>query len=263
MATTEPGAAPAASAAALPVRRPPRQDNRIQQQPGYVLHSYPYRETSLIVEVFTREYGRLSLLAKGAKRPHSSLRAVLHTFQPLLLGWTGKAELRTLTQAEWLGGLLPLGGDALLSGFYANELLLRFLPRDDAHRRLFDHYTLTLTRLAHGEPLQHTLRAFERVLLSETGFGLAFENTDAGRRPFEPQADYVFEPERGWRSPRAGDPAAWPIVLGQTLIDLAREDFGNPRSALQSRNLMRFLLQYHLGGQPLNTRQILLDLQKL
>ncbi|SDV50993.1 DNA repair protein RecO [Chitinasiproducens palmae] len=257
MATSETVARPA-----LP-RLPPRQDHRIAQQPGFVLHTYPYRETSLIAEVFTRDHGRLSLLAKGAKRPHSALRSVLHTFQPLALGWTGKGELRTMTQAEWLGGLLPLGGDALLSGFYANELLLRFLAREDAHTRLFDHYTLTLTRLAHGEPLQHTLRAFERVLLMETGYGQAFDTTDSGRRPFEPASVYTFEPERGWRAPRNDDPTVWPQVSGQTLLDIAGDDYRNPRTAAQSRQLMRFLLHLYLGGQTLNTRQILIDLQKL
>ena len=135
-----------------PPRAAPRSDFRIAEQPSFVLHSYPYRETSLILDVFSRDHGRVALVAKGAKRPHSALRGVLQTFQPLGLSWTGKGEVRTLTQAEWVGGMLPLAGDALLCGFYVNELLVKFCAREDAHPALFNHYVLTLSRLAHGEP---------------------------------------------------------------------------------------------------------------
>ncbi|MGF6510055.1 hypothetical protein OKW26_005882 [Paraburkholderia sp. 32] len=112
-----------------PARRAPRtstSEYRITEQPAFVLHSYPYRETSLIIDVLSRDHGRLALVAKGAKRPHSALRGVLQTFQPLSLAWSGKSEMRTLTGAEWVGGMLPLTGDALLCGFYVNELLVRF-----------------------------------------------------------------------------------------------------------------------------------------
>src|SRR5471032_1180027 len=160
-----------------PPRAAPRSDFRIAEQPSFVLHSYPYRETSLVLDVFSRDHGRVALVAKGAKRPHSALRGVLQTFQPLGLSWTGKGEVRTLTQAEWVGGMLPLAGDALLCGFYVNELLVKFCAREDAHPVLFNHYVLTLSRLAHGEPALHALRSFERVLLRETGYAMAFNKT--------------------------------------------------------------------------------------
>ena len=162
------------------VKRPraaPRSDFRIAEQPGFVLHSYPYRETSLVIDVFSRDYGRVALVAKGAKRPHSALRGVLQTFQPLGLSWSGKGEVRTLTTAEWVGGMLPLGGDALLCGFYVNELLVKFCAREDAHPALFNHYVLTLSRLAHDEPPVQVLRSFERVLLRETGYAMALNRT--------------------------------------------------------------------------------------
>ena len=108
-------------------------EHRVIAQPGFVLHSYPYKETSLIVDVFARDYGRVPVVAKGAKRPHSKLRGVLQTFQPLQLAWTGKSEVRTLMSAEWVGGLGALEGDALLAGFYLNELLMRLVPREDPH----------------------------------------------------------------------------------------------------------------------------------
>ncbi|MCA3183732.1 MAG: DNA repair protein RecO, partial [Cupriavidus sp.] len=142
---------------------PARSEVRVSNEAGFVLHAYPYRETSLILDVFTRDHGRMAMVAKGAKRPHSALRAVLQHFHPIALSWTGRGEVKTLTKAEYMGGMLPLAGDGLLSGFYLNELLLRFCPREDAHPALFKHYMITLTRLAHGEPASLVLRGFERV----------------------------------------------------------------------------------------------------
>jgi DNA repair protein RecO (recombination protein O) len=248
---------------APPVRRSRshEKDTRIANQPAFVLHSYPYKETSLIVDVFSRDYGRVALVAKGAKRPHSKLRGVLQTFQPLSLGWSGKSEVRTLTSAEWLGGLLPLEKSALLCGFYLNELLVKFVARDDPHRPLFDHYVEALNRLAHEETAAIVLRRFELALLKETGFagniGLDAEN----REPVTADAWYVVDPERGPRPARPADTS--PRVSGKTLLDMQRGDYTDAATQTQSKFLMRFLLAHHLGGVPLNTRQILLDLMQL
>ncbi|GAB3625233.1 DNA repair protein RecO [Pandoraea terrae] len=244
-------------------RQPARPDTRVQEQPAFVLHSYPYRETSLIIDVLTRDFGRLALVAKGAKRPHSALRGVLQTFQPLALSWTGKAELRTLTKAEWVGGLRPLEGDALLSGFYLNELLVKFCAREDPHEKLFNHYLATLHHLAHDEPPAIILRAFERVLLRETGYAVAFDRCTQTRARVLPERQYVFHPDWGVRPARGDEPDEWPVVSGQTLLDMEQDDYARAQTVQQSKLLMRFLLNYHLGGVPLNTRQILLDLQKL
>lgn len=236
-------------------------EHRIAHQPGFVLHSYPYKETSLIVDVFTRDHGRITLVAKGAKRPHSKLRGVLQTFQPLALGWSGKSEMRTLTSAEWVGGLLPLEKDALLCGFYLNELLVKFLAKDDPHTALFNHYVATLNQLAHGESAPIVLRKFERALLRETGFAGDFTRcTDTGEAVVAKQT-YVVDPERG---PRPGKPAdIWPLVAGKTLLDMEQEDYSDSTTQTQSKFLMRHLLSYHLGGTQLNTRQILIDLMQL
>src|SRR3954454_22214796 len=131
---------------------------RADHEPGYVLHTYAYKETSLIVETFTRRHGRVSLLARGARRPRSAMRGVLLAFHPLRLGWSGSTELSNLMQAEWGGGLQPLAGRGLMCGFYLNELVLRLLPREDAHEALFDAYTEALARLAGGGPLAVPLR---------------------------------------------------------------------------------------------------------
>ncbi|RZF29519.1 DNA repair protein RecO [Paraburkholderia sp. UYCP14C] len=246
-------------------RRAPRasaSDYRIAEQPAFVLHSYPYRETSLIIDVLSRDHGRLALVAKGAKRPHSALRGVLQTFQPLSLAWSGKSEMRTLTGAEWVGGMLPLTGDALLCGFYVNELLVRFCAREDPHPQLFHHYVVTLTRLAHDEPPVQVLRSFELVLLRETGYAMALDRTVA-RKAVLADGRYVFDPERGVREASDEWPAQWPVVSGQTLLDMEKDDYHRAQTVAQSKTLMRFLLNTYLGGAPLATRQILIDLQNL
>jgi DNA repair protein RecO (recombination protein O) len=266
-AEAEPSAPEPAPASAPP--EPPRKTRRaaspglrIAEQPAFVLHSYAYRETSLVIDVLTRDHGRLALVAKGAKRPHSALRGVLQTFQPLSLNWSGKSEVRTLTGAEWVGGMLPLTGDALLCGFYVNELLVKFCAREDPFPALFSHYLLTLTRLAHGEPPVQVLRSFERVLLRETGYALALDRT-AARRPVEAGRRYVFDPERGVRDADDATPPHWPVIDGQTLLDMERDDYQRAQTVTQSKLLMRFLLNAYLGGTPLATRQILIDLQNI
>ena len=154
---------------------------RHDAEPAFVLHAYPFRETSLIVEAFSRNFGRVALVAKGARRPKSSLRGLLLAFQPLLLSWTGKAELRTLTRAEWQGGQPPLPGLALICGFYLNELLLKLLPREDPHERLFDYYQQALLALAREPEPAVVLRRFELLLLTELGYALLLEReADSG-----------------------------------------------------------------------------------
>lgn len=241
--------------------RPSEREMRITGQPAFVLHGYAYRETSLIVDVLTRDFGRVALIAKGAKRPHSKLRGVLQTFQPLSIGWTGRSEVRTLTAAEWVGGLLPLEKSALLCGFYLNELLVKLLARDDPHPALFDQYVRTLNQLAHGEPTHAVLRQFELALLKETGVAANLGVCAASSEPVRPDGLYVVDPEKGPRPALASD--AWPKVAGKTLLDMEREYYDDPATQAQSKMLMRFLLSHHLNGAPLNTRQILIDLMQL
>jgi len=241
--------------------RSPALAGRVAGQPAFVLHSYPYKETSLIVDMFTRDYGRIGLVAKGAKRPHSKLRGVLQTFQPLQASWSGKAELRTMIDAEWVGGMLPLEKTALLCGFYLNELLVKLLARDDPHPALFDHYVSTLNQLAHNEPAPIVLRKFERALLKETGVAADLTRCTSTRAAVDPGADYVVDPERGARRVAAAD--SWPVVSGKTLLDMEKEDYADAATQAQSKQLMRFLLAHQLGGAPLNTRQILIDLMQL
>ena len=233
---------------------------KVDGQPAFVLHSYPFRETSLIVEAFSRDYGRIALLARGARRPRSALRGLLLAFQPLELGWAGKGEVPTLMKAEWQGGLPLLRGAALLYGYYLNELLIDLLPREDSHERLFVVYGETLARLA--ESLQESvLRRFERALLQELGYGLTLE-VDAAGNPVDPSGHYAYEIERG--PVRLRQPGSSALsVCGRTLLDMARDDFSDPRSLLEAKQLMRTLVAHYTGGRSLETRKIFMELQEL
>jgi DNA repair protein RecO (recombination protein O) len=244
-----------------PRRARPEQESRILHQTAFVLHRYLYKETSLIVEIFSREYGRVALVAKGAKRAHSRLRGVLHTFQPLSLGWSGKSELRNLIAAEWVGGLVPLENSALLYGFYLNELLLKLIAREDPHPALFDHYVATLAQLANTESAPIVLRKFELALLKETGVAADLSVCTASGQAVDPDEVYIVEPESGPRPARMSDVA--PRVSGKTLQDMAGENYSDPTTQMQSKLLMRFLLAHHLGGEQIKTRQILIDLMQL
>lgn len=232
-------------------------------QLAYLLHTYPYRETSLVAEIYTRDTGRVALIARGARRPRSVLRGVLMAFQPLLLAWSGKSELKMLHKAEWQGGYVPLRGLSLICGFYLNELLLKLLPREDAHEQLFEAYAAALAQLPNARDHAAVLRRFERVLLRELGYGLVLDREVAGGNPIEPAARYRYVPERGPLPAREGGEQSGVELTGQTLIDMAVDHYADPRTVQQSKALMRALINHCLGRQTLHTRQLLRDLQQL
>lgn len=234
--------------------------NKVDGQPAFVLHTYPYRETSLIVEVLSRDFGRVALLARGARRPRSALRGLLMAFQPLELAWAGKGEVQTLMKAEWQGGQPLLTGKALFCAYYLNELLMHLLPREDAHERLFSVYAETLRRFA-GILKESDLRCFERAFLQELGYGLTLEN-DAKGAPIDLAGHYAYEIEHGpVKLQRPGSSAL--SVSGKTLVDLAHEDFSDPRSLIEAKQLMRALIAHYTGGKSLETRKIFMELQEL
>jgi DNA repair protein RecO (recombination protein O) len=236
---------------------------RADHEAGYVLHTYPYKETSLIVEAFTRRHGRVALLARGARRPRSAMRGVLLAFQPLRLGWSGSAELATLISAEWGGGLppafRPLAGRALMCGFYLNELILRLLPREDPHEALFDAYGDALARLSAGDAFPAVLRSFEKRLLAELGYAPLFDRDAMTGAPIEPAGSYVYEPDRGPVRASHGDL----LISGRTLLDLAADDYTRSETRDEARHLMRALIGQRLHGQVLHTRSVLMELNEL
>ena len=232
---------------------------RADHEPGYVLHTYPYKETSLIVEAFTRRFGRVALLARGARRPRSAMRGVLLSFNPLRFGWSGASDLANLVSVEWAGALRPLAGRGLMCGFYLNELLLRLVPRDDPHEALFDAYADALGRLSSGEPAGPVLRAFEKRLLAGLGYAPLLERDAASGAPIDPARRYAYEPDRG---PVAGASGEM-VVSGQTLLDVAADEYGRPETREEARALMRTLIAQRLHGQVLHTRTVLMELNEL
>jgi DNA repair protein RecO (recombination protein O) len=239
---------------------------RTEHEPAFVLHSYPYKESSLIVEAFTRHRGRVGLLARGARRPRSAIRGTLLSFHPLRLSWSASAELGTLVAAEWEGGQPALSGMALMCGFYVNELLLRLLPREDAHEALFDVYAGAIARLGAGDEPAGVLRGFELRLLSELGYAPPLDRDAGSGAPVQPGTRYAYLPERGPLARPGAGPGAGEddfTVSGQTLLDLSRGDFTRQETREESRRLMRRLIAARLAGQTLHTSDMLRELQDL
>ena len=245
---------------------------RIADEPAYVLHRYDWSESSLILEVFTRHHGRIALVAKGAKRPTSSFRPVLLPLQQLHLAFGGDAEIRTLKSAEWQGGHVMPTGDALLSGYYLNELLLTLLARDDPHPQLFDIYANVVRVLAseHGEALQAALRTYELLLLREIGLLPQLHVQTMTLAPLHDEVLYTLVPEGGLRQSHADDRAALSGAQW-TALQAAVEDAAPFTTTLRACALvmselkpqLRALLHYHCGVKTLRTRQMMIDIQAL
>lgn len=238
---------------------------------AYVLHRYDWSESSLIVDLFTRDLGRVVVAAKGAKRPTSQLRAVLRPFQRLnaTMGRAAPgAEVHNLRNAEWAGGVPVAGGDALFSAFYLNELLMKLLAREDPHPALWDAYAATLPQLGQAdEPA--ALRAFELCLLREIGWLPDLVHVTATQLPVQAAAVYAVRPDSGVAAASETDAcavagaqlAALQAALDANDLGALRDACKGPAAAL--RRALRELLAYHLGATPLRTRQVLLDLQPL
>jgi len=244
---------------------------RFSEEPAFVLHRYDWSESSLVLEVFTRHHGRIALVAKGVKRPTSQFRPVLLPLQPLHLSWGGDAEVRTLKSAQWQGGHVMPTGEALLSGCYLNELLMRLLARDDPHATLYDHYTLAVQLLAErADAQQLILRAFELLLLRDIGLlpDLAQEgNTLAS---LQDGGFYVLDPESGLRAAHEDDAhalsgAQWRLL--QLALDEADPLVATLRACVGCQQALqpqlRNLLHYHSGVRVFKTRQLMLDVQAM
>lgn len=224
-----------------------------QLQPGYILHQRPYRDTSLLLEVFTRDHGRLGLVARGARGPRARNRGLLQPFQPLLLTWSGRGELGTLAGLEAGGAARRLPGAVLYSGFYLNELLLRLLQRLDPHPELYAAYATALAALP--DATQRTLRLFEKALLEELGYGLLLDHEAHGGAPVEADAWYAYELECG--PVRAEEHSPNRLVLaGSSLLSLAADELRDARSLADAKRLMRAALGLYLGERELKTREV-------
>ena len=235
----------------------------VQLQPSYVLHHRPYRDTSRILELFTRDHGRVSVFARGArggKAGASSLTSVLQPFNRLLVSWTGRGEAGQLTGAEFDGAMHPLPPDRLVHGFYLNELLLKLFARHDSHPEVFSLYAQTLEQLKHEDAVR-PLRLFEKRLLEAIGYGLALERDVHDDAPIEPQASYHYRLEQG--PVRVHAVMENTIVYsGASLLSLAREELSDPAACADARRLLRAALDRCLDGRELRSRQVMLALRK-
>ena len=243
---------------------------------AYVLHRWDWSESSLILDLFTREQGRVAVAAKGAKRPYSQLRPVLLPFQRVNVSFGRGAanddapEVQTLRGAEWAGGTPMPGGAALFSGFYMNELLMKLLARHDPHPALFDAYAQTLPALqAPDDGVQAALRAFELVLLREIGLLPDLRHVTSTLEPVRPEAGYTLRPESGVAASAAGEAPLTGDVLSalQAGLDSGRLDVLRAACAVALgplRTQLRTVLHYHLGSpQPLRTRSVMVDVQRM
>jgi len=227
----------------------------LNPQPAFVIHQRAYRETSALVEMFTRHNGRLGLVARGAKRAKSPLRNTLQAFQPLMIRWTGRGELGTLIQAETreARGLLP--GKAVLSGLYLNELMLRLTHRHDPQPELYQAYAVAIDGLRQCAQVESTLRIFEKRLLQASGYGLVLDHDVHSGAALEPHQRYVYETELG-PAQAADDAPEGVTVSGRTLLALAREDELDAHCQREAKRLMRHVLNQHLGERQLQSRSL-------
>lgn len=239
----------------------PATAKRSPPERGYVLHSYPYKETSLIVDVFTVDHGRMVMVAKGAKRPGSALRGALLSLQPLEVIWSGRGEVRTLVQAQWRPGQSWLTGRALMCGMYLNELLIKLLPREDPHPKLFEAYAaalLTLGELPEGSDQSAVLREFEVTLLAELGYGLELSVDVTTGEGLHGDRMYRYDMLRGPSEHGPGEP-----VSGAALLALASGRFDSPRVANEAREFVRRIIAAHLERRALRSTDVVADLRAL
>ncbi|GAB6067483.1 DNA repair protein RecO [Methylothermus subterraneus] len=217
---------------------------------GLILHRRPWRETSLWLEAFTLDLGKVALLAKGMRRAKGGKDGMLRPFQPLLLDWRGNGDLKTLTAVEAHQPAFSLTGTALYCGFYLNELLCRLLQRQDPHPKLYFEYLRTLSELARLGDLEGSLRRFEVRFLAEIGYGLILDHEVEYGTAIDPQARYRYDPERG----PVLDPHGW--LHGQTLLALQQERLDSPLKRREAKRLLRQLLDYRLEGKVLASRRL-------
>lgn len=237
---------------------------RVQLQPAYVLHHRPYRDTSRILELFTRDHGRVSVFARGARgarKTGAALASILQPFNRVLVSWSGRGEAGQLTAAEFDGAMSALPPDRLVSGFYLNELLLKLFARHDSHPEVFTLYDSTLGSLKTDPDVVRSLRLFEKRLLDALGYGLALDRDAELGRPLDAAYAYRYRLEQGAvRIDGVAEGAG--IFSGRTLLAVACEDFADPAVCAEARALLRAALDRCLEGKELRTREVARALKK-
>ncbi len=233
---------------------------RVLLEPAFLLHHRPWSDTSRILDLMTRRHGRVTLFAHGARRPKSPLRAILQPFLPLLISWSGRSDGGTLTGAELGGAVTSLPPSQLLSGFYLSELLLRLMPMEDRHERLYDAYAAALAQLG-SEAGNRPLRVFEMVLLEELGYGIDLARDADSGGTLEPDRYYHFEPGRGVLA--VGDTAGQPEAFrGCDVLAVSRGELGQPQAQRAARRIFGAAIAHCLEGRGLASREVMLAMRQ-
>jgi DNA repair protein RecO (recombination protein O) len=233
---------------------------RVQQQAAFILHHRPFRDTSQILDVLSREHGKLSLVARGSRGPKSRLRGVLRPFMPLAMSWVQRSDLGTLTGAEVHGAPLRLSGDALLSGYYVNELLLHFLHRHDPQPEIFDIYVRAIEALGAADDVAPCLRQFEIELLGALGYALNLDHEADSHNPLLADLSYEYRFEQG--AVRVARSEGSLVFTGAVLTGIAEQQFEKPDVLRAANRLLREVIAFHLGGKELKSRKVLVELHR-
>ncbi|MCY3566609.1 MAG: DNA repair protein RecO [Gammaproteobacteria bacterium] len=231
-------------------------NTRVLLQPAYVIHRRPFRNTSLLVDFFCPEHGPIAAVARGARRGKSRMHGLLQAFQPLRISFSGRGDVKTLTNAESAGAAVPLTGERLFSGFYINELLSRMLHDHVEHPRLYEVYRETLDALANTALLERVLRRFELELLAELGYAVNLESDCREHEPIAEDKFYRYLPDVGFEVAREDENDRKRIFAGAHLLALGRLDLDDPAAAASAKRLLRQALEVHLGGRPLHSRKL-------
>jgi DNA repair protein RecO (recombination protein O) len=233
---------------------------RVEQQAAFILHHRPFRDTSQILDVLSREYGKLSLVARGSRAPKSRLRGILRPFLPLAMSWVQRSDLGTLTGAEMHGAPLRLTGDALLSGYYVNELLLHFLHRHDPQPEIFDIYVRAIEALGASDHVAPCLRRFEIELLGALGYALNLDHEADSQDPLQPDISYEYRSEQG--AVRVARSEGQLVFTGAVLKAIAEQRFDEEQVLRAANRLLREVIGFHLGGKELKSRKVLVELHR-
>jgi DNA repair protein RecO (recombination protein O) len=227
---------------------------RVTLQPAYVLHTRPYRDTSLMVDMLTFRHGRICAVARGARQARSRLKAILRSFDSVLVSWRGRGDLVTLTQAEYAGALTDLRGQALVCGMYLNELLVRLLSRHDPCPEIFTHYQHTLLALAKGVE-QRDLRCFELNVLAEVGYAVdASAEADTGEA-IDPEQSYQWQPGRGFVAVPT-QTTHGVVVMGRDVTAIAQQQWADAAQLNQCKRITRAALAHAMANRPIKSREL-------
>lgn len=233
---------------------------RVQQQAAFILHHRPFRDTSQLLDVLSRDHGKLGLVARGSRGAKSRLRGVLRPFLPLSMSWVQRSDLGTLTGAELRGAPMQLNGDSLLSGYYVNELLLHFLHRHDPQPEIFDIYAKTIASLCATDDVAPCLRQFEIELLRQLGYAVNLGFEADSHSPLQADSHYEFRFEQGPVKVARSDGAL--VFSGAILTAVGEQQFENPEVLRAANRLLREVIGFHLGGKELKSRKVLIELHR-